>query len=65
MAREKQIIAELKERGVDPTGAERTLAQLSACLLVLEDQGWQFGKKGTKKPRPPIKRAPAEASAVG
>jgi len=38
MARQKEIIAELKERGVDPTEAERTLAQVSACLRVLEDQ---------------------------
>jgi len=38
MAREKQIIAELKERGVDAREAERTLAQLSACLRTIEDQ---------------------------
>jgi hypothetical protein len=38
MAREKQIIAELKERGMDSTEAERTLAHLSACLRVFEEQ---------------------------
>jgi hypothetical protein len=38
MARQKEIIAELKERGVDATEAERTLAQLSASLRVLEKQ---------------------------
>jgi hypothetical protein len=38
MARQKQIIAELKERGVDAREAERTLAQLSACLRTIEDQ---------------------------
>jgi soluble P-type ATPase len=38
MARQKEIIAELKERDLDPAEAERTLAQLSACLRVLEDQ---------------------------
>jgi soluble P-type ATPase len=38
MAREKQIIAELKERGVDASEAERTLAQLSACLRTFENQ---------------------------
>jgi hypothetical protein len=49
MAREKQIIAELKERGVDATEAERTLAQLSACLRVLEDQWLAIWKKGSQK----------------
>ena len=34
----KYIIAELKERGVDAREAERTLAQLSACLRTIEDQ---------------------------
>ena len=38
IARQKQIIAELKERGVDAREAERTLAQLSACLRTIEDQ---------------------------
>jgi hypothetical protein len=38
MARQKQIIAELKEKGVDASEAERTLAQISACLTVLESQ---------------------------
>jgi soluble P-type ATPase len=38
MARQKEIITELKERDLDPAEAERTLAQLSACLRVLEDQ---------------------------
>jgi hypothetical protein len=37
-ARQKEIIAELKKKGLDATEAERTLAQLSACLGVLEDQ---------------------------
>ena len=49
MAREKQIIAELKERGVDATEAERTLAQLSACLRVLEDQWLAIWKKGKRR----------------
>lgn len=49
MAREKQIIAELKERGVDATEAERTLAQLSACLRVLEDQWLAIWKKGNRR----------------
>jgi hypothetical protein len=38
MARRKEIIAELKERGVDASEAERTLSQLSACLRVFENQ---------------------------
>jgi hypothetical protein len=49
MARQKEIIAELKERGIDATEAERTLAQLSACLRVLEDQWlaiWEKGNQG-------------------
>ena len=29
MARQKQIIAEMKDKGVDPAEAERTLAMLS------------------------------------
>jgi len=45
MAREKQIIAELKERGADTSEAERTLAQLSACLRVFEDQWLTLLKK--------------------
>jgi hypothetical protein len=48
MAREKEIITELKERGIDPTEAERTLAQLSACLLVLEKQWLAIWKKGNQ-----------------
>jgi hypothetical protein len=38
MARQKQIIADLKARGVDATEAERTLAMLSSCLRILEGQ---------------------------
>ena len=38
MAREKQIIAELKASGVDSTDVEQTLAQLSSCLLMFEKQ---------------------------
>jgi hypothetical protein len=45
MARQKEIIAELKERGVDATEAERTLAQLSACIRVLEKQWLAIFKK--------------------
>jgi len=45
MARQKQIIAELKERGVDATEAERTLAMLSACLRVLEEQWLKLWKE--------------------
>jgi hypothetical protein len=45
MARQKQIIAELKEHGVDATEAERTLAMLSACLRVLEDQWLKLWKE--------------------
>ena len=48
MARQKEIIAELKERGVDPTEAERTLAQISACLRVFEDQWLAIWKKGNQ-----------------
>jgi hypothetical protein len=48
MARQKDIIAELKKRGVDATEAQRTLAQLSACLRVLEDQWLAIWKKGNK-----------------
>jgi hypothetical protein len=48
MARQKEIIAELKDRGVDATEAERTLAQLSACLRVLEDQWLAIWKKGNQ-----------------
>jgi hypothetical protein len=48
MARQKEIIAELNERGVDATEAERTLAQLSACLRVLEDQWLAIWKKGNQ-----------------
>ena len=47
MARQKQIIAELKERGVDAREAERTLAQLSACLRTIEDQWLALWKKQT------------------
>jgi len=47
MARQKQIIAELKERGVDAKEAERTLAQLSACLRTIEDQWLALWKKQT------------------
>jgi hypothetical protein len=45
MARQKQIIAELKERGVDATEAERTLAMLSACLRILEDEWLKLWKE--------------------
>jgi hypothetical protein len=45
MARQKQIIAELKQRGVNASEAERTLAQLSACLRVFEDQWLAMLKK--------------------
>jgi hypothetical protein len=45
MAREKQIIAELKARGIDSTEAERTLAQLSSCLRVFEKQWLAILKK--------------------
>jgi hypothetical protein len=45
MARQKQIIADLKERGVDATEAERTLAMLSACLRVLEEQWLKLWKE--------------------
>jgi len=50
IARQKEIIAELKGRGVDATEAERTLAQLSACLRVLEKQ-WLaiFNKQGNDR----------------
>ena len=47
MARQKQIIAELKERGVDAKEAERTLAQLSACLRTIEDQWLALWKEQT------------------
>jgi hypothetical protein len=47
MARQKQIIAELKERGVDAREAERTLAQLSACLRTIENQWLALWKKQT------------------
>ena len=45
MARQKEIIAELKEKGVDATEAERTLTQLSASLRVLEKQWLAIFKK--------------------
>ncbi|HZP08145.1 hypothetical protein [Methyloceanibacter sp.] len=45
MARQKEIIAELKQRGVDATEAERTLAQLSACLRIFEKQWLAIFKK--------------------
>jgi hypothetical protein len=50
IARQKEIITDLKERGVDATEAERTLAQLSACLRVLEKQ-WLaiFEKQGNDR----------------
>jgi hypothetical protein len=48
MVREKQIIAELKAKGVDPKQAERTLAQISACLKILEDQWLAIWKKGNQ-----------------
>jgi hypothetical protein len=48
MARQKEIISELKKRGVDATEAERTLAQLSTCLRVLEDQWLAIWKKGNQ-----------------
>jgi soluble P-type ATPase len=49
MARQKEIIAELKERGVDVTEAERTLAQLSACIRVLEKQWLAIFKQGNDR----------------
>jgi hypothetical protein len=45
MARQKQIIDELKERGVDATEAERTLGMLSACLRILEDEWLKLWKE--------------------
>jgi len=45
MARQKEIIAELKERGMDATEAERTLIQLSACIRLLEKQWLAIFKK--------------------
>ena len=38
MARQKQIIAELKASGVDAREAQRTMQMLSACLRVFENQ---------------------------
>jgi hypothetical protein len=38
MARQKQIISELKASGADACGAERALDTLSICLRVIEDQ---------------------------
>jgi hypothetical protein len=38
MARQKHIIAELKEKGLDVREAEKTLSMLSDCLRVFEDQ---------------------------
>jgi hypothetical protein len=38
MARQKQIIAELNAKSGDIGEAERTLAQLSACLRTFENQ---------------------------
>jgi hypothetical protein len=38
MARQKQIISELKASGVDARGAERALDTLSTCPWVIEDQ---------------------------
>jgi hypothetical protein len=48
MAREKQIIAELKEKGVDAREAERTLRRSPLALGHLRINGWQSGKKGTR-----------------
>jgi hypothetical protein len=45
IAREKQIIAELKARGVDASEAERTLAMLSDCLRVFEKQWLKLFKE--------------------
>jgi hypothetical protein len=45
MARQKQIVGELKAKGLDAHEAERTLAQLSACLRVFESQ-WLAILKG-------------------
>ena len=45
MARQKQVIAELKEKGADIGEAERTLDQLSACLRVFENQWLAILKK--------------------
>jgi hypothetical protein len=38
MARQKQVIAELKANGADAHRAERALYTLSDCLRVIEDQ---------------------------
>ena len=51
MARQKQIIAELKEEGVNAGEAERTLAQLSACLRIFEDQWLAILRKQDPRPR--------------
>jgi hypothetical protein len=45
MARQKQIIAELKTRGVDASEAERTLAMISTCLRILENQWLKLWKE--------------------
>jgi hypothetical protein len=45
MARQKQIIAELKAKGVDAREAERTLAQVSACLKTIENEWLALWKK--------------------
>ena len=45
MARQKQIIAELKAKGVDAREAERTLAQVSACLRTIENEWLALWKK--------------------
>ena len=50
MAREKQIIAELKASGIDSTEAERTLAKLSSCLRVFEKQWLAILEKKQNNP---------------
>jgi hypothetical protein len=45
MVRQKQIIAELKAKGVDAREAERTLAQVSACLRTIENEWLALWKK--------------------
>ena len=45
MVRQKQIIAELKAKGVDAREAERTLAQVSACLKTIENEWLALWKK--------------------
>ena len=71
MARQKQIIAELKASGVDAREAQRTMQMLSSCLRVFENQWLTI----PATPRPSVahsarsgldnrKRAPAGADAL-